>query len=328
MNKQKLYYSGQLGGAYGWGVCGENLTRELSAHYQIAGPEDADIVFMPLVDYDFNPNGNERARLNVAYTFFEAELGHKAAANAARYDVLFAGSTWCLERMREAGIANGKLLIQGVDNSIFYLRPPRKGSHLKVFSGGKFEWRKGQDLVIAAFREFLKVHPTAELICSWSNRWPQFVNSMVKSPFLEFDGVAGANQQQLFESLLLRNGIPFENFSVLEELSQPELTSVMWDTDFGVFPNRCEGGTNLVLMEYLSCGRRAVANLKTGHADLVGADIHEIECGTSPENFAEQSVESVLASMLACAKARDRQTNHRWHWSDSAQVVVDAINSL
>ena len=40
-------------------------------------------------------------------------------------------------------------------------------------------------------------------------------------------------------------------------------------SDLGLFPNRCEGGTNLVMMEYLACGKPVVAAYATGHRDVL-----------------------------------------------------------
>jgi glycosyltransferase involved in cell wall biosynthesis len=44
------------------------------------------------------------------------------------------------------------------------------------------------------------------------------------------------------------------------------------DTDCGLFPNRCEGGTNLVLMEYMACGKPVIAANNSGHRDVVSRD--------------------------------------------------------
>ena len=41
------------------------------------------------------------------------------------------------------------------------------------------------------------------------------------------------------------------------------------NTDVGLFPNRCEGGTNLVLMEYMACGKPAIASYSSGHRDIL-----------------------------------------------------------
>ena len=47
------------------------------------------------------------------------------------------------------------------------------------------------------------------------------------------------------------------------------MPQVYRDSDVGLFPNRCEGGTNLVLMEYMACGRPVVASYFTGHKDVL-----------------------------------------------------------
>jgi len=40
-------------------------------------------------------------------------------------------------------------------------------------------------------------------------------------------------------------------------------------TDIGIFPNRCEGGTNLVMMEYMACGKPIIASYSSGHTDVL-----------------------------------------------------------
>jgi glycosyltransferase involved in cell wall biosynthesis len=40
-------------------------------------------------------------------------------------------------------------------------------------------------------------------------------------------------------------------------------------TDLGIFPNRAEGGNNMVLMEYMACGNPALVSFNTGHTDIV-----------------------------------------------------------
>lgn len=47
------------------------------------------------------------------------------------------------------------------------------------------------------------------------------------------------------------------------------MARVYANSDVGLFPNRCEGGTNLVMMEYMACGKPVVATQSTGHSDIV-----------------------------------------------------------
>lgn len=282
----KIHYTGQQGGPFGWGQFGANMVkqwRSLNAYAE--RPEDADCIFHVASNPDFEPLQGFRGRfgdVNFGMAFFESELGPRAAEYAKRYDVLFVGSTWCKERCVERGIHNTEVLIQGVDRSIF--NPFRAFDDLiqsekdrlwsssrkqfRIFSGGKFEYRKGQDLVIGAFREFAKDHPEAHLVCAWFNPWFMGMHADFARMNLRWPSARCGNQEEWFGALLLMNGLRSDQFTILPQLSQRDLAREMANTDCGLFPNRCEGGTNLVLMEYAACGGAVVANLGTGHADI------------------------------------------------------------
>jgi glycosyltransferase involved in cell wall biosynthesis len=47
------------------------------------------------------------------------------------------------------------------------------------------------------------------------------------------------------------------------------MPSVLCECDVAVFPNRCEGGTNLVAMECMACGVPTYVSANTGHKDLI-----------------------------------------------------------
>ncbi len=55
-----------------------------------------------------------------------------------------------------------------------------------VFSGGKLDFRKGQDIVLAAFKRFAENHKDAVLVTAWQNlatygdadeEFPSFINA-------------------------------------------------------------------------------------------------------------------------------------------------------
>ena len=50
------------------------------------------------------------------------------------------------------------------------------------------------------------------------------------------------------------------------------MPEVLREVDVAVFPNRCEGGTNLVAMEALASGLTCILSKNTGHLDLIRAD--------------------------------------------------------
>jgi glycosyltransferase involved in cell wall biosynthesis len=47
------------------------------------------------------------------------------------------------------------------------------------------------------------------------------------------------------------------------------MVEIYQNTDIGVFPSRCEAGTNLVMMEYMACGKTAISSVETGQKDLI-----------------------------------------------------------
>lgn len=324
-----LHYAGYQPGArgYGWGTCNHYLRAELGKLFTLTDGE-ADVCFMPLADHDLNPATSARGKINLAYTFFEFELGPKAAENAAKYDTVFAGSTWCIDRLAERGIHNTALLIQGVDESIFHPQPKRKpDGQFRIFSGGKFEFRKGQDLVISSFREFLKTCPHAHLVCAWWNPWPTLINQCIAlSDVVKWPAGQFTSQEDFFTALLLANGIPRESFTILPQLSHAELANEMANTDAGIFPNRCEGGTNLVLMEYAATGRPVIANTLTGHADVAEAIHYQIPAKENPETkWADQRVSDIVERMEMALHYRSVPvpTILRWSWADAATTVAE-----
>lgn len=339
----KLHYAGAPGDGYGWGVCNRNLIREFCAmslaepsalefSWGNSIPRDVDVAFIPLADHDFNPASPVRGKVNLAYSFFESPLGPNAAANAAKYDTVFVGSTWCKERCAERGIHNTAVLIQGVDGEIFAPQPPRQpDGQFRIFSGGKFEYRKGQDLVIAAFAEFAKTHPEAHLVCAWFNPWWQMIAPAVEQSGLIVPTIMRGSYEELFADLLEANGIPRDRFTILPRLSQRDLAREMANTDCGLFPNRCEGGTNLVLMEYAATGRPVIANVATGHADidsLIDCPI-EVLSVYEENGWAVQKVDWIVQEMQNAFHDRSTLSGKVIPtWSAAAEKVMDTARKF
>jgi glycosyltransferase involved in cell wall biosynthesis len=209
----------------------------------------------------------------VGYTFFETPfLDPEDVTRAnAYYDVVAAGSSWCQRVLERGGVRNTQVVIQGVDISVFH---PFQGNraHFKdqfvVFSGGKLELRKGQDLALRAFKVLQDRHDDVLFVTSWYNYWDGSLMTMQASPYIRFEKPNG-NYQEFINRLVSINGIDPDKVVVLPPMSQNEMANVIANTDCGVFPNRCEGGTNLVLMEYMACGKPAVASYSSGHKDVL-----------------------------------------------------------
>jgi len=214
-----------------------------------------------------------RGSWNVGYTFFEDNILHPSYIENGRrfYDVVVTGSRWCEDVLRGYGMTNIATIIQGIDPTIFNPTHATKEylqDRFVIFSGGKFELRKGQDLVIRAFKIMQDRYPDVMLVNSWYNHWATSMQTMTASPHIRFVPQSG-DYSTLMERTFVENGIDPARVITLPPLPNIMMTRIYRNTDIGVFPNRCEGGTNLVLMEYMACGKPAIASYSSGHRDVL-----------------------------------------------------------
>lgn len=255
------------GRSHGWGVAGEYLAREVAALPELDG---ATLHCMKGVDLQpFDPAAWDR--VNVGYCFFEDALSVLEHARAAgrRWDMIVTGSRWCEYLLRGAGVHNCTTILQGVDRDVFYPGPKMDyGDAFVVFSGGKFEIRKGQDVVIAAMKQFMARHDDVVLSCAWHNQWPFSLATMELSPYITYRHRDAECSRILTETLAM-NGIPLERVILHPPKDNHLMREVYLTSDIGLFPNRCEGGNNMVMCEYMACGKPVIASDMTGHNDVI-----------------------------------------------------------
>lgn len=242
-------------------------------------------------------------RPSLGTIFFEREaLGPKAREILAPHAAIIAGSSWNAEVLKAHGVPTVELALQGIDPALFH-PAPRRGlfpGRFVVFSGGKLEARKGQDNVIAAWRIFAARHPDALLIAAWHNHWPEGVRSINASrratplPF-HADGVPDIT------AWVAANSIKPEQFLDLGVVPNALLPAMLREADAALFPNRCEGGTNLVAMEAMACGVPCILSANTGHLDLIqdGSALpltDQRPIPTAP-GWCESDIEEILAAL-------------------------------
>jgi glycosyltransferase involved in cell wall biosynthesis len=255
------------GTAHGWGIAGEQLSREIARLSLIPGVTLHGIRTVALDPFD--PSLWDQ--INIGYCFFEDNITvlEYTRQAAKQWDFIVAGSSWCEQHLRIGGVRNTSTILQGVDNATFYPGPKRSHpNRFVVFSGGKFELRKGQDLVIAAMRVFMERHTDAVLSCAWYNQWPFSLATMELSKQINYYHREGDCLELLAETLT-NNGIPLERVILHPLLDNQQMRQVYHNSDVGLFPNRGEGGNNLVMCEYMACGRTVIASDMTGHADVI-----------------------------------------------------------
>jgi glycosyltransferase involved in cell wall biosynthesis len=263
----------------GWGVCSTNLAREISKKTSIryVSSEFVDDQKNPLeteffksfqfndleylkyqtkypiiqaVEHDLKPYfGDLSGSFKICITFSDRKIPQNMVESAKKYNIIVAGSEWCKNLLASHNIPSVAIQ-QGIDPLLFNKSRSKKQIYLDdfvVFSGCKFEFRKGQDVVINAMKVLQDRYPDVKLVCAWSN------------PYNKQDG-----KQMCYDA-----GLDMKKIIFLPIMGNSYYPYVYQNTDIGVFPSRCEAGTNLVLMEYMACGKPVIATVGSGQSDIV-----------------------------------------------------------
>ena len=240
-------------------------------------------------------------------------------------------------------------VFQGIDPALFRPRSrnPLYPDRFVIFSGGKFEYRKAQDIVVAAFREFHARHAEALLLFAWDNQWTQVISEIAASPHVEgAPGIDGEGGIQ-FAPWLLRNGLAADAFVDLATVPNHDMPPYLAAADVALFPNRCEPGTNLVAMEAMATGLPAILSANTGHLDLIGdgncLPLRAQAPATPPPSFGgaegwgESSVAEIVEGLETVYRDRDaaRQMGAKgaatlagFSWSHQVGQLLSVIDSL
>jgi glycosyltransferase involved in cell wall biosynthesis len=238
-----------------------------------------------------------------------AHLGADAIERARSLPLIVTGSNWNRRILNHHGLENVATVLQGIDPTLFHPAAAGNwfGDRFCVFSCGKLEYRKAQDIVLAAFRVFASHHKEALLVTVWQSDWPgearKLDRSALVAPVLLNDAggidVAG---------WAVSNGIDRDQILDLGAVPNRQMPAVLREMDVAVFPNRCEGGTNLVAMECMACGLPVILSRNTGHLDIMEAEnCFPLECQSPLDGeysgvgdvpgWGESSVDEVIACL-------------------------------
>lgn len=312
---------------FGAGTCGKYLLREFSKNRVSYSPvgenlgldeqinelvsrnlrlltEDLDYPLLQFPGPDLEQQTQYRGKPSAAYLFSEWEpITPKQIENLKAFDVLIAGSDWNARVISDCGFECHSVP-QGVDREIFYPVSRHPGA-FTIYSGGKYEHRKAQDLVIKAVKVLQQRHKDILLVASWFNIWQN-----------------DDHYKEARESGVKLVGLPL--------CSHRGLAWHMNQTDVGLFPNRCEGGTNLMLMDYLACGKPVVANISTGQEDVLDPAYAFCIFGKD-DDLVEEMIESVEVlyrdknRRLKMGREADLAMD-KWSWKRTANGLLEAIN--
>ncbi len=149
----------------------------------------------------------------------------------------------------------------GVDAELFPPAPPRfhqtpwlqnVNDKTIFFNCGKWEKRKGHDVLIECFNTAFKEHDNVEL---WM---------MCDNPFI---GDSNEKWRSLYKLSPLGSKIKI----IPRQHSQQDVYNIMSRTDCGVFPARAEGW-NLEALEMLACGKDVITTNYSAHQEFCNED--------------------------------------------------------
>lgn len=289
-------------------------------------------------------NGGLAGRFGTAAAIFFEDTNLPGAAEISQdYSVILAGSSWCEEILRARGVTNVATVIQGIDPSLFHPAPRSDAllGKFAIFSGGKIEHRKGQDLVLLAFRAFAERHPEAVLVTAWHSPWPIAAVTINGNPDIVPIALREDGEAEI-QGWVIANGVKHEQFIDLGTIPNHQMARVLREMDVALFPNRCEGGTNLVAMECMACGIPTILSDNTGHKDLIAthgayaltrqSEVVSAEKGT--EGWGESDIDEIVAALERVwsdrAEAARRakvgaEAMARWSWHNQVARLHDVL---
>jgi len=327
----RLYYLGKPADGFGWGVCNTNLSAALAKLCDLVVCTDEkrkdyeSPALIPIGNHQMEPVRRFRAPLRLGYTFFESPLPDNIRDKARWFDWIFCGSTWCESRLRLVGVEHCSTVIQGVDLERFTAQPWPERKGFRVFSGGKYEFRKAQDIVAVTMKYMLRDYSDAVLMNQWHNPWPATMHSMSRSTLIK-------NWKEPLAGLDLSRVIS------IPATPNEKMPSIYSEADIGFFPNRCEGGTNLPMMELMACGRPVIATVHTGHSDMLNAGVYPLTQGSfDAAGWWHNDVSDCLVQLEKAYKDREevkRRGNlcrahiEQFTWERCAKAILARVEQL
>lgn len=172
-------------------------------------------------------------------------------------DKIFVCSDWAKQVILEnIEIASENVCVVplGVDSSIFKSQSTYPSRDKTIFFNcGKWEIRKGHDVLVEVFNKAFEKSDNVEL---WM---------MCENPFLSKE------EDEHWKSLYLNSKLG-EKIKILPRLAtQNDVYNIMKNTHCGIFPSRAEGW-NLELLEMLSCGKHVITTNYSAHAEFCNKD--------------------------------------------------------
>ena len=250
-------------------------------------------------------------------------------------------------RICSSSFANTAVRYQGIDPRLYYYAPSAKKTYkdrFVVFSGGKLEFRKGQDIALEGFKRFHAKHPDALLLTAWQNPWLESAANITRGRFAKAAPQAGQSAPLDIEGWVAAHGLPPDAHREIGFVAHGLLPDLMREADIALLPSRAESGTNLVAMEALALGLPTILSANTGHLDLIEtipclklsqqAPVTPLMAGDGVEGWGESDPDEIAALLeqaydereeMRKLGARAAQAMTSWAWEMRMDAMIEGL---
>ena len=262
----------------GYGVVGLNLTKELSektilslfpiGEIDVSNQKDADLVKTCIENQLYFKAENPCLRiwhqfsmaeqigngLRTGFPIFELDwFSHQENVHLNSLEKIFVCSQWAKEvvvnMVGDRFVYDCHVAPLGVDRTIFFDEGAPSWEETRFINIGKWELRKGHDVLIEAFEKAFEPEDNVKLIM------------MNDNPFLSKEQTR--EWTSMYKNSKLGDKVEF----VPRVTSHEEVAHVMRQADCGVFPSRAEDW-NLEAIEMMSCGKQVIITNYSAHTEF------------------------------------------------------------
>lgn len=265
----------------GYGITGLNIVKNLSkltnvslwcvGNPQVTNQLDADIISNCLrnaVFFDINKpciriwHQHDMAQFvgkskRIGFPIFELdEFNNQEKHHLNSLDELFVCSHWAKQvALDNLNLIDSQIHVVplGVDGTIFKTSESNINNKTIFFNCGKWEIRKGHDVIPEIFSKAFNENDNVEL---WM---------MNSNPFLKPDDI------NAWKNLYLNSKLGSKVRFIDRVDTHEEVYNIMSKVDCGLFPARAEGW-NLELLEMLACGKHVITTNYSAHTEFCNKD--------------------------------------------------------
>jgi glycosyltransferase involved in cell wall biosynthesis len=234
------------------------------------GDEEEDSILIDGLGNSFVSPLPRRSKVMIARVIFEEPDRLNARRLLAGYDQLLTASAWTAGMLHDMTGRRAQVIHEGVDTSLF-TPGPRSGwmspDSFYVFSGGKVEFRKGQDLALLAFRAFAARRKDAVLVTAWQSPFGGWFQGRLERPL-----VAAPDGSMDIQRWAAENGLDPAQVMDLGLVANVALPAILREMHVVLQPSRAEACTSLPVKEAMACGLPVIAALNSGMVDILTED--------------------------------------------------------